>query len=81
MFETGQSFESVSTLLQLGLPSRKEHDGPSLIPLLKNPDADWPHAAVTYLADPGSYSVSGEEMRLIRYSNGEEELYDIRGPL
>ena len=67
------------TLLQLsGLPSRKEHDGPSLIPLLKNPDADWPHAAVTYLADPGSYSVSGEEMRLIHYSNGEEELYDIR---
>ena len=67
------------TLLQLsGLPSREEHDGPSLIPLLENPDADWPHAAVTYLADPGSYSVSGEAMRLIHYSNGEEELYDIR---
>ena len=67
------------TLLELsGLPARSEHDGPSLLPLLTDPKAEWPHAAITYLADPGSYSVSHEDWRLIHYANGEEELYEIR---
>jgi arylsulfatase A-like enzyme len=67
------------TLLELsGLPARSEHDGPSLLPLLTDPKAEWPHAAITYLADPGSYSVSHEDWRLIHYANGEEELYEIQ---
>ncbi len=66
------------TLLELcGLPAEAQHDGPSLIPLLRSPSAAWPHAAMTYLADGRSYSVSGEEWRLIHYGNGDEELYDI----
>ncbi len=66
------------TLLDLaGLPSEKEHDGPSLLPLLADPSADWPHVAVTHLGDPGSYGLSAERWRLIHYSNGDKELYDI----
>lgn len=66
------------TLLELcGLPAQKEHDGPSLLPLLRDPESEWPHAAVTYLHEPGSYSVSGQRYRLIHYAGGDQELYDI----
>jgi len=66
------------TLLELcGLPAEPHHDGPSLAPLLADPAGDWPHAAVTYLADPGSYGLSTERWRLVHYANGEEELYDV----
>lgn len=66
------------TLLELcGLPAQSEHDGPSLIPLLKDPAGAWPHVAITHLSDPGSYGLSAERWRLIHYANGEEELYDI----
>ncbi|WP_339748281.1 sulfatase-like hydrolase/transferase [uncultured Rubinisphaera sp.] len=67
------------TLLELcGIPANPEHDGPSLLPLLKNPEAEWNHASVTYLGTPGTYSVSGKQWRLIHYTNGDEELYDIK---
>lgn len=61
-----------------GLPDKKDNDGPSIVPLLKNPQADWPHASVTYLSEPGSIGLSTENWRLIHYANGEEELYDSR---
>lgn len=61
-----------------GLPKKKDNDGPSIVPLLKNPQADWPHASVTYLSEPGSVGLSTENWRLIHYANGEEELYDSR---
>ncbi|MCA8989255.1 MAG: sulfatase-like hydrolase/transferase [Planctomycetaceae bacterium] len=66
------------TLLVLcGLPAEAQHDGPSLTPLLGNPQTDWPHCSITYLGDPGSYALSEDRWRLIHYANGEEELYDI----
>ncbi len=67
------------TLLELcGLPSRKEHDGPSILPLLKNPRSpDWQHLSVTYLSKPESYAISAETKRYIHYAGGGEELYDI----
>ncbi len=66
------------TLLQLcGLPAIPEHDGPSLVPLLRDPQANWDHLSTTFLGQPGSYGLSGERWRLIHYANGEEELYDI----
>lgn len=66
------------TLLELcGLPAESCHDGPSLTPLLLDTEANWPHHAVTFLSDPGSYAVSGQRWRLIHYANGDEELYDI----
>jgi arylsulfatase A-like enzyme len=67
------------TLTELaGLPDKPDNDGPSLVPLLGNPDAQWPHASITYLHDPGSYGLSTENWRLVHYTNGEEELYDSR---
>lgn len=61
-----------------GLLAKKDNSGPSILPLLKNPKADWPHVAITHLDQPGNYSISGERWRLIRYANGEEELYDTQ---
>ena len=66
------------TLLELcGLPPRRVHDGPSLVPLLANPKADWPHVALTHLHVPASYGLSSESWRYIHYSDEEEELYDV----
>jgi len=67
------------TLLELaGLPSSKVHDGPSLLPLLANPNKDWPHAAITHLESPGSFGLSKGNWRYIRYAEGGEELYDVK---
>ncbi|HUV63884.1 MAG TPA: sulfatase [Sedimentisphaerales bacterium] len=65
------------TLTELaGLPHKADNDGPSIVPLLSRPQADWPYVAVTYLAEPGSYGLSAERWRYIHYANGDEELYD-----
>ena len=66
------------TLTELsGLPQKQTNDGPSLVPLLKNADSDWPHVSITYLGRPGNYGLSGRRYRYIAYDNGDEELYDI----
>ena len=66
------------TLLDLcGLPENDVNDGPSLLPLLKDSNADWSHQSVTYLSRPGNYAVSGLKHRYIHYADGSEELYDI----
>ncbi len=65
------------TLLELcGLPAKDDNDGPSLVPLLKDPAATWPHVSVTHLQNPGSFGLSSEGWRYIHYANGDEELYD-----
>ena len=67
------------TLLELaGLPPVKVHDGQSLCPLLQNPAREWPYPALTFLDAPGSFGLSMEHWRYIRYAGGGEELYDIR---
>ena len=67
------------TLLDLcKLPANNANDGPSLLPLLQNPNAaDWHHQSVTYLAQPQAYAISGRTHRYIHYADGSEELYDI----
>ena len=66
-----------ATLTELaGLPAKDVVDGPSLVPLLKDTNAVWPHVSVTFLGEPGSYGLSEDRWRLIHYSNGDEELYD-----
>jgi arylsulfatase A-like enzyme len=53
-----------STLTELAaIPPKTDNDGPSLVRLLQNPKADWPHVALTYLKEPGSYGLSGERWR------------------
>ncbi len=60
------------------LPAKPACDGPSLLPLLIDPvAADWNHDSVTFLAQPGTYAVSGRSHRYIHYADGSEELYDI----
>ena len=67
------------TLFELcGLDSSRKHDGPSLVPLLENPNASWEHVSLTHLQEPGSYGLSEENWRYIKYANGEEELYNIK---
>lgn len=77
------------TLLDLcGIPECEQTDGPSLLPLLelrtsdtkereKQEDSIWGKSSITYLAKPGSFTVSGRSHRLIHYADGSEELYDI----
>jgi len=67
------------TLTELvGLPAKPENDGPSIVPLLRDPETNWPHVSLTYLSQPGSYGLSAERWRYIRYATGDEELYDCQ---
>jgi len=67
------------TLLELaGIEPVKTHDGPSLVPLLSNPNCNWPHVATTHLDSPGNFGISTKNWRYIKYANGGEELYDIK---
>ncbi len=60
-----------------GLPQQPGIDGNSLVPLLRDPNAPWPHASITHLDVPGRYAVSTQRWRYIHYERGGEELYDI----
>src|SRR5690606_15942519 len=51
------------------------HEGHSLVPLLENPNAHWPHMAITSFG-PGNTAVRSERYRYIRYHDSSEELYD-----
>ncbi len=61
-----------------GLPDKKDIEGHSLAPLLRDSSASWPHAAITHLENPQSYAVSTEQWRYIHYRGGGEELYNIK---
>jgi arylsulfatase A-like enzyme len=70
------------TLLELArLPAKKECEGISLLPLLREPDRPWDHPAVmTYLR--GNHAVRTERWRYIQYADHSEELYDdVSDPL
>ena len=57
-----------------GIPVPAGADGHSLVPLLADPEVEWPHVAVT-LKD-GSAALRDRRYRYIRYKEGGEELYD-----
>lgn len=66
------------TLVELcGLPAKKELQGRSLLPLLKDPQTAWDHPALT-TQHLGNHSVRTGCWRLIRYVNGDTELYDMQ---
>jgi len=66
------------TLTELcGLPPKPDIESRSLVPLLRDPSAPWPHAAVTHLDHPENYAVSTERWRYLHYRDGGEELYDV----
>ena len=58
-----------------GLSPKKELEGKSLLPLLKNPKASWQRPALT-THGRNNHSLRSERWRYIRYSDGTEELYD-----
>ncbi len=60
-----------------GLPLPDGLDGPSLKPLLENPEAEWDHVAMTTWGR-GNHAVRNDHFRYIRYADGSEELYDHR---
>ena len=58
-----------------GLSHRKENEGISLVPWLKDPHAEKERPALTtYLR--GNHSIRTERWRYTRYNDGTEELYD-----
>ena len=59
------------------LPTRDDLDGVSLEPLLKDPDADWLHVAMTTYQRK-NHAVRSQHYRYIRYADGSEEFYDHR---
>ncbi|HUV65581.1 MAG TPA: sulfatase [Sedimentisphaerales bacterium] len=63
------------TLVELaGLPPKKDVDGKSLLPLLRDPQKEWQPAIMTMRR--GNHAVRSDRWRYIRYSDGSEELYD-----
>lgn len=63
------------TLVEMcALPARKELEGKSLVPLLRDSKAKHPPAVITHEA--GNHAVRTERWRYIRYHDGTEELYD-----
>jgi arylsulfatase A-like enzyme len=63
------------TLVDLaGLPRRKDLDGRSLVPLIKDPRTQWQPALMTM--GKGNHAVRSDRWRYIRYKDGSEELYD-----
>ncbi len=66
-------YPTLADLAELDPPGHLE--GHSLLPLLRNPDAEWPHQAITTYRF-GNHAVRTRRYRYIRYENGDEELYD-----
>ncbi|WP_168564596.1 sulfatase [Crateriforma spongiae] len=57
-----------------GVQPLGELDGHSLRPILEDPTRNWPHPVLTTFVD--HHALRTPRWRYIRYSSGEEELYD-----
>lgn len=60
-----------------GLPAKAGSASRSLVPLLRDPRVEWPHAALTHLDRPQNYAISTQRWRYLHYFDGGEELYDL----
>jgi arylsulfatase A-like enzyme len=69
------------TLLDLcNLPARDDLDGRSIAPLVRNPEAKWPHPAIITHSPHwlgNNHAIRSERWHYIRYADGGEELYDM----
>jgi arylsulfatase A-like enzyme len=64
------------TMIELcDLTPKKELEGRSFVPLLRNPEAKWDLPAITTY-ERNNHTVRSERWRYIRYHDGGEELYD-----
>jgi len=66
-------FPTLAELAGIEAPSHLE--GTSLVPLLRDPDAEWNRPAIS-THQFGNHAVRSERFRYIRYYDGSEELYD-----
>lgn len=67
------------TLVELtGVPPVAGLEGISLVPQLKDATAPRDHPAIT-THNQGNHAVRSEQYRYIRYADGSEELYDLKG--
>lgn len=81
----GQRCERIVSLIDLyptlvelcRLPKNPRNEGRSLVPLLHEPDEEWPYPAIIGWKK-NSFAVQDEQHRYIRYGDGSEELYDHR---
>ena len=65
------------TLTELaGLETPDHIEGVSLVPLLKDPDAEWDRSVLT-TNGYRNHAVTYDHYRYIRYADGAEELYDL----
>ncbi len=69
-------FNTITDLTEV--PRHNSDSIPSLLPLLKDASAEWPHVSITYLNKANQFAISGQDWRYIRYNDGGEELYDIQ---
>ena len=67
-------YPTLNELCDLAKPPQSL-EGHSLVPLLRKPDAAWPHPAITTFHQ-NDHTIRTEHWRYIRYANGDEELYD-----
>lgn len=58
-----------------GMPTLQHVEGRSILPLLRDPNAEWEHPALTTWRF-NNHAVRTADWRYIRYANGDEELYD-----
>jgi arylsulfatase A-like enzyme len=71
-----QLLDIYPTLLELtGHQADSKLEGNSLVPLLKNPQAEWLNMARTSFG-PNNYAIISEQFRYIHYNDGSEEFYD-----
>lgn len=86
--EAGTRCNRVVSLLDLyptlvamcNLPPNQKNEGRSLLPLIENPEKDWPYPAIVGWKND-SFAVQNERYRYIQYGDGSEELYDHRNDL
>jgi arylsulfatase A-like enzyme len=75
-----QLLDIYPTIAELvGLPVPEHCQGKSLMPLLKDPQAEWSRPVVTVLSKPIGliFSVRTENWAYLKYADDGEELYDL----
>lgn len=76
--EPAELLDIYPTLAELaGLDAPPNVEGLSLVPQIKNPESPKGRPAITD-HNPGNHGLRDRDIRLIRYADGSEELYDIR---
>ena len=70
-------YPTIADLIE-GPPPPSELDAESLVPWLKNPDAEKTTPVIVAGSDPGSFAVITQDFRYIRYADGSEELYNLK---